>query len=270
VTQIQPIRVDHAGSISGTITDPSNPDPRTDALVQPWAPQFALFGIGWVAGPGVAVDAPVNSSYTLIGLGPYAWPVDFQANGPYAEQWSGGAPNRYAATLVQVHPGQTSTMNAVLGPQRSVSGAISVAPGVPTRNAWVSVADAVTGDVEGLPFRQGITGPFWAGALSSDPVLLTYDPGDGRTYAYRTAVPTSGPGSTGIVLSAVNSRLLDAPKEPLPSGAFPPYGGPSGVPVGGASASPATSVPGSIAYPPLTTTTAPPPRRWRPAKPWFF
>ena len=263
VTAVPPIRVDHAGSISGVASDPYG-DVTTGVYISPVAPQV---GLSYRSDSGLAVYLSLGSTYTLTGLGPYAWPVDF-ANydrGAYAEQWSGGAPNRYAATPVQVNPGQTSTANATLVWANGVTGVFNNPPRAPANNAWVMATNAKTGDWTGLEYVYG--NKFDIAGLSSDPVRLTYQPGNGVVYEYPGEVPTSGPSSMGIVLS----RIFATEPRVLPSAGGGPYGriGSAGPPA--PSVSETTPTVSSMTAP--GHLTAPDPAalpRKIPAKPWFF
>jgi Carboxypeptidase regulatory-like domain len=136
------IRLDRPGSISGIITD------RLSGA--PLAGNAAPFGItpglevacNSIPGPTACADS--SGRYTMSRLGPYAWPVNFTAP-DHAHQWSGGAANRFDAALVQVTAGQTTTLNAALGPEGRI---INIRPGGTDPAGWFATAyNSVTGDV---------------------------------------------------------------------------------------------------------------------------
>ncbi len=108
--------------------------------------------------------------YRLSGLGPYAWPVHFEAPG-YAHQWSGGATNRFEATLVQVTSGQDTRLDIALGPEGRI---INVRPGGTDPEGWFATAyNAVTGDiVSGAVYHN----PPVIGGLNTESIFIKYHP----------------------------------------------------------------------------------------------
>jgi hypothetical protein len=265
VTTVPPIQLDHAGSISGVV-GPGNNQVTNEYYVQPFGLQPGL-GFGWGLGAGIAVAALMGGPYTLTGLGPYAWPVEFSGRAGFADQWSGNAPDRYAATLVQVKAGQTSVLNATMVPGESVTGFYYVTPPTTDYQGWVYAVNSVTGDETG--FDLGGTNTFQIYGLNSEPVRLKYQlyaTGD-RWYDYPLTVPTSGPVSTAVVLTRA---------APWPKGgttASPPYGrrnpGPTGPPMSPSFAAPDAPSLATVPDAPLSSAAATVPRR-RSAKPWFF
>ena len=146
VTAVPPIQLDRAGTIAGLVTDaatgkgvnlecvdvtPVGGDPTFDGVCQ-----------------GALSDAAGH--YTLTGVGPYAWPVEFssvEGNG-YAWQWSGGVASRKQATLVPVGAGRTATVNAKLSRGTTVSGTVLGTNGAPLQSTVVLV-NSDTGDDAG-------------------------------------------------------------------------------------------------------------------------
>jgi len=267
VTTVPPIQLDHAGSISGTV-GPANYQVNNEYYVQPFGLQPGL-SFGWANSAGISVVRQMGIPYTLTGLGPYAWPVEFSGRAGFADQWSGNAPDRYAATLVQVKAGQTSVLNATMVPGESVSGTYYVTPPTTSVPGWVYAVNSVTGDETGFDFAFAGPNTFHISGLNSEPVRLKYQlfaTGD-RWYEYPLTVPTSGPLSTAVVLTRA---------APWPKGgttASPPYSrrnpGPTGPPMSPSFTAP--DVPSLATAPdvPLNSAAATAPRR-RSAKPWFF
>ena len=106
------IRMDRPGSISGIITDRLTGAPLAGNAV----PFGITSGLEVVCNsiPGVTACADSSGHYTMSGLGPYAWPVNFTAPG-HAHQWSGGASSRFDAALVQVTAGQYDDAQCGIG-----------------------------------------------------------------------------------------------------------------------------------------------------------
>lgn len=135
VLTLPDIRLDPAGSITGSLTN--------SATGQPVSAQVSVASIDplWrETTPSVHGDG----QFTFPNLGPYGWKLFFMpagAAGPTSEvaaQWSGGVGDRYRARPVQVFPGRTSvadqrlrpgtvvTGNATRGPDQPVTGPIYV------------------------------------------------------------------------------------------------------------------------------------------------
>lgn len=113
------IRLDGAGSITGSITDAVTGEPVSATIA------LMTFDPLWRdTTPKVFGDG----SYTFSGLGPYEWSLAFipqgnsGASSPYATQWSGGAPNSVEATRIQVVAGGTTVANETLSAGTVVSG----------------------------------------------------------------------------------------------------------------------------------------------------
>src|SRR5262249_13656339 len=84
--RISPIKLDHAGTVTGHVTSSVDGTPLAHALIgpNPYTP-----GSG-ATGNDVSTDAAGN--YTLTTLGPYQWPIFAMASG-FADQWTGGFAN---------------------------------------------------------------------------------------------------------------------------------------------------------------------------------
>ncbi len=141
-TTMPTIRLDRPGTITGKVTDKATGTPVPAMCAYPHATSTAA---GPEPGPHCS-DA--NGDYTITGLGPYHWPVEFvgdYTNGTYAWQWSGGRPNQLLAQPTQVRAGQTSTLNAQLTPGATIRGRVLAADGTPVSGA-VQAYNALTGD----------------------------------------------------------------------------------------------------------------------------
>jgi hypothetical protein len=162
------IKVDRPGQISGILTDRVTGAPLSGNAVP-----FGLTTGMWIECgnlPTITACADATGRYTMFGLGPYAWPVNFTAPG-HAHQWSGGAANRFDATLVQVTAGQTTTLNAALGPEGRI---VDVRPGGTDPVGWFATAyNSVTGDiVSGAVYHN----PPIFGQLNTESIFIQYFP----------------------------------------------------------------------------------------------
>jgi hypothetical protein len=146
------VRLDPAGSITGVVRDQTTHAPvPLCASVLPASAEHGVDG----AGVG-CTDA--DGRYTITGLGPYAWPVEFPDYGlpdsapAHAWQWSGGGVNRHAATKVTVEAGGTATADADMRPAGFITGTARAA-GHDAVLTQVTAVDVETGDFTG--FRGG-------------------------------------------------------------------------------------------------------------------
>ncbi|MGM1059884.1 MSCRAMM family protein [Saccharothrix sp. Mg75] len=139
-TDLPPIRLDRAGTVTGVVRDGATGAGVEGACVFAYATTSA-YGDACTDG---------NGAYRLTGLGPYRWPLEFaHAPGEYAWQWSGGAADRFGAAPVAVRAGREVAHDESLVPAGSVSGATSVDG---DEFGWVEVTpvNARTGDVAGV------------------------------------------------------------------------------------------------------------------------
>ena len=172
VTQAPVVRLDQAGSISGTVTTAATGKPAKDAWVSvdPWS---------YHVGPEVAASTDTAGHYTLGGLGPYAWPLLF-TNFATARQWSGGTANRLAATTVKVTAGATATYNYALASGVTISGKLTTSSTFEV--AFIDVYNATTGDLMGeVEIDQGRQS-YSLPVFGNQTVVLVCDvhPGDGK------------------------------------------------------------------------------------------
>jgi hypothetical protein len=142
---IAPLRFARAGTIAGTVRDyAGTPTTTTDTRV--CAHPYAIVLAENVATPAQQC-ADSAGRYTLTGLGPYAWPVQFVSETRLPQMWSGGADNRLDATPVVVSAGATTQADADFLSSSDVHGTVVDAAGQPQVGDFSFIAlDAVTGD----------------------------------------------------------------------------------------------------------------------------
>jgi 5-hydroxyisourate hydrolase-like protein (transthyretin family) len=145
VTTVPPIRLDAAGSVTGTLTEKATGRPVSLVCAFPRASDDAHpGGIGENCTEG-------DGRYTLGGLGPYNWPIAFlHRSGYVAWEWSGDAPHRRAATPVRVRAGSATPIDVTLDRPVILRGRITNTQGGPAAEVSAYVYSAATGD---LAFR---------------------------------------------------------------------------------------------------------------------
>jgi hypothetical protein len=144
VTEVPPVKLDKAGTVTGVITDEATGAPLKDtcAAFLPFNPSPVGNGVF-----GSCADA--NGRYTIANLGPYDWPIEFVAFDDHAWEWSGNATNRLLATPVKVSVGESATANAALGKGVRLTGRVLDASGRPIQSNVVKAYNVVTGDSTG-------------------------------------------------------------------------------------------------------------------------
>jgi hypothetical protein len=200
-----PVKLDHAGSLTGTVTDAV-----TGAPVP-----FAMVGINTqvpgVGGGGIVATADADGRYTLGGLGPYRWPIVTTGLG-YAAVWSGGTADRYRATGVAVTADVATPYNPKLTRGSTLKGTVRLASGVAIEGGYVSAYNAVTGDIMGAAF-VGADGVLSMPVLGPQVVKVRYVLTDangndldgwfgGADRAHATPVRIPARGSTTIRITA--------------------------------------------------------------------
>ncbi|MFE0526943.1 carboxypeptidase regulatory-like domain-containing protein [Micromonospora parva] len=141
VTAVPDVRLDPPGTVVGVVTDAATgaPVPRARVMVVPYVPD-----------PKYDDHGPMTDDdgrYTITGLGPYHWPVQFAAAG-LATVWSGGVGGRQQARPVRVRARQTVTLNQALPAGTPLSGEVRVDELL--TYAQVIAFDAATGDLAGV------------------------------------------------------------------------------------------------------------------------
>ncbi|BCL14768.1 carboxypeptidase-like regulatory domain-containing protein [Micromonospora sagamiensis] len=199
------VRMDRAGTISGTVTDAATGAPLRDVFVS------VLTGH-----PGVgAEDATTGADgrYTLTKLGPYAWPVVFGSH-PYGYQWSGNAVSRFTATPVTVAAGGTATHDMAMRAASRATGAVTTPDGTPFTGGFVIARSVDTGDIAAADWVEN--GRFDVPVLGQQRIYFTYEltlgeesvsgtyrlpDADGVLRVARYTVPTTGTLTADLVVS---------------------------------------------------------------------
>ncbi|MGC4868899.1 carboxypeptidase-like regulatory domain-containing protein [Micromonospora sp. DT53] len=141
VTSAPTIRLDPPGTVVGVVTNAATgaPIPRARVMVVPYVPH-----------PKYDDHGPTTDEegrYTITGLGPYHWPVQFAADG-LATVWSGGVGGRQQARPVRVRAQQTATLNQALPAGTPLTGAVRVDELL--TYGQVIAFDATTGEMAGV------------------------------------------------------------------------------------------------------------------------
>jgi hypothetical protein len=187
VSEVGPIRLDPAGSLSGRFVDASGGPLESTSFCATAMPQPEQ---------GLAPGSNCGSSdgtFTIPNLGPYEWPVGFSDpwGSTYGIQWPGGTLDRKSADTHQVTSGTTrdiGTMEIEKG--HMLSGQIRQ----PNEQPWlgtsfVSLFNARTGDFLGTS-RWGPD--YWLSPVTGQNVKLRVHAEGYGTYWYPSAPTFSG------------------------------------------------------------------------------
>ncbi len=169
------VAFDRGGTIRGRYTDVTTGEPIRGACVSVITPPRNPVG-----GDGCGRATEADGTYTLTGVGPYAWPVGF-AKSQYQWRWTGNAVNRHEATTVTVVAGRKVTAN--LKARRgggTLAGAIRDSAGTPVL-AHLTVVDALTGEPVAFPASTNQDATFTAANIPPQQVKVFYLTPDGRT-----------------------------------------------------------------------------------------
>jgi hypothetical protein len=180
VTNIGKILLDPPGSLSGVVHagDASTPPPANQTSVS--------------AFPLDSTTVSADGTYTLSGLGPYAWPLKVtDGSGTYASVWVGGS-DRKSAELYQVTAGQTSPgPDAVLPQGGRLQGQVQDQNGQPVQGGTeIKLFNAQTGD-QISDSSQGSANYSFTGLASQDIKIEFWVSGGGWTW-YRQAFGWQG------------------------------------------------------------------------------
>jgi hypothetical protein len=140
------IRLDRAGTISGVVRSETG-EPVTSGLV-------SLDAFGRV-GPSHSVSIDGEGRYQIDWLGPYEWPLLFDAAN-HARQWSGGEADRRRAKEIRVRSGRTTTYNPTLRVGTVLTGTVTNAAGQPL-TAEFDLINVATGEPMGGGFSPSGT-----------------------------------------------------------------------------------------------------------------
>lgn len=211
-TTMPPIQLDLAGTITGRVTDAATGAPVAEMCAYPYATSTD-------SGPGSGPHcSDQNGTYTISGLGPYHWPVEFVgnwSNQQYAWHWSGGRPNQLVARPTEVTTGQATTLDTALVPGATLRGRVLDADGNPVFGV-VFVRNALTGDPAAAYGLTDENGYYEVRALSGQFVRVKFEAAypDDRSFWYDGAsgfhdaqpvwVPAGGT-TTGIDFTVPNA-----------------------------------------------------------------
>jgi hypothetical protein len=183
---IPPIRLDPAGSISGMVVDKATGVPVEGVCA------FTHAG-GTTGGPDQApyCTGP-DGKYTISGVGPYLWPVQFiDTIGHRAWQWSGDRPTQFSAQPVPVRAGQTTPLDAHLAAGATITGRITTTAGQPMTRGFLFAYNALTGDPVANYGLADENGNYQVDGIAGPQLIrINYDEGfavGGRTGWYRSA-----------------------------------------------------------------------------------
>lgn len=203
VTIVPPVRLDPAGAVTGTVRDAATGSPVGGVCVQPYARE---------AFRGDATGSQCSNiagQYTIGGLGPYMWPLQFADSVPgrYAWEWSGGAVDRYGAHRISVPADGTANADALLDPGGVIAGEIRNAAGDPIF-ANVYVFSARTGDYAASQTSTGGAGgdaTYRVTSLHTQDVKIEY--GLDKAYWYQDAVDFAS--ATPVACTAGQTVTID-------------------------------------------------------------
>ena len=186
------VKLDRAGTVTGTITDAATRGPLA-GVCPTVLPAYSRDGWGF---PYFSCSLP-DGTFTMRGLGPYQWKIEFpDFSGSHAWQWSGPAPNRAAATPVQVRVGKTVNASAALRPPGVITGTVTKRSGNPE---WVVVeaVDVRTGDFAAPQAAVSPTGVYTISGCNAEDVRLLVSSG-GQVFSTRPIHCVPGQTVSGI------------------------------------------------------------------------
>ena len=168
------IKLDKAGTVTGTVRDEATGAPLEDAFVA-----LASFNSG--AGHGIIGDLTDDQGrYSFGDLGPYAWTFFFR-HGIHASVFSGGTGDRFFAQGVKINVGQTTTYDLNMRGGTLFTGMVRRADGTPPEFARITLVHALSGDelsnsdvMGAQPYELHVAGPLL--------VKLRIDGGPGLAY----------------------------------------------------------------------------------------
>ncbi|MGI5180991.1 MSCRAMM family protein [Dactylosporangium sp. CA-152071] len=134
------IQFDRAGTVRGKVTDVNTGAPVASVCVS-----VVALSHGFAPQGGCAFSTGADGTYSIPGVGPYAWPVQFIGRG-YQWRWSGNAANRPDATMVTVPAGKKAAANIKLRTGGgTLTGTVHDTAGNPL-NAYLVAFDALSGE----------------------------------------------------------------------------------------------------------------------------
>ncbi len=154
------IKLDKAGTLTGTIRDQATGNPLEFAFVG-----TASFSSGLGDAPPGAANTDTEGRYTIEDLGPYNWTMFFRRFG-YASVFTGGTGDRFLSTGVKINVGQTTTYDLNMKPGTTLTGSVRFADGSSPTFVRVTMVHALSGDeldvsdIEGTqPYQLHVAAP---------------------------------------------------------------------------------------------------------------
>lgn len=202
VTRAPGIKLDRAGTITGTVTGADGlPVASADVSITAW---------GYGIGPAFNVNTDEKGRYEIGDLGPYAWPLAFTAD-EHPRQWSGNTGNRFQAQTVKVTAGGRATYNMALQRGASLTGKVTVRPGAPAQSWRIEAYNTVTGDVMGVADRSANGDGTYAMPLAGgQPVKIGWSASDDEDWQsgwWNSAGATGAP--TKVSVPKATAKTLD-------------------------------------------------------------
>ncbi|MEW2500707.1 carboxypeptidase regulatory-like domain-containing protein [Amycolatopsis sp. NPDC047767] len=177
------VKFDAAGSITGKVTDAA-----TGAPVAEVCPGVTAAWSGYNHPWGVQCTY-TEGRYTIGGLGPYDWRVQFpDLTGAHAWQWSGGASDRFSARPVHVTAGAATTLDAALKPAGRITGKVLDAT-LPMQWVAVNAYNTRTGDPVGPDGLVTGAGQYTLPGLATQDVRIEWWHGSQGPLEYPRPVP---------------------------------------------------------------------------------
>jgi hypothetical protein len=171
------VKLDRAGTVSGTITDAATHGPIAD-VCPTVLPAYARN----LGGFPYFTCSIQDGTFMMRGLGPYQWKIEFpDYSGTHAWQWSGNAPNRKVATPVKVKAGKTVTTNAALRAPGVITGTVTKPSGHP-EFVVVQAVDTRTGDFACPEASVSPTGAYTISGCNVADVRVTFFFSDATVY----------------------------------------------------------------------------------------
>ncbi|MGI5216199.1 MSCRAMM family protein [Plantactinospora sp. CA-290183] len=190
------VRLDGAGTVSGTVTDAATRAGVPSVCPSPTGPADSY------GGNPTGECTSDDGRYAIRALGPYRWKLAFPVfDSQHAWAWSGGGVNRASATPVQVVAGQTTDLDVSLPATGTVSGTVTVPAGGCAQCVTVVARDAATGDYAAVGTSARADGTFVLRGFNTQEVRLFYSVGEDMV-EYPTRLRTTAGGAvTGVAIT---------------------------------------------------------------------
>jgi 5-hydroxyisourate hydrolase-like protein (transthyretin family) len=193
-TAIPPIRLDHAGTVTGTVIDAATQAPIQFAVVT-----NSAFHPG-IGPSGNTSSTDAAGKYTLTRLGPYRWPL-FYSDSLHAPQWTDQVADRLLSRGVLVIPDGTTTADAALTTGTAVT--VNLTGSGAAAAGYVTATNGVTNDITGFCFVDPGAGSCVLRALGNQTVSVSFfgDDAAGHSVAGSTSPVLIGTRDFAITLT---------------------------------------------------------------------